>query len=147
VSIHLSILIQSKFISTNPKKEYVSSDFSIPISDKYSASNSALLFVGFKATKKIIDILIAKTTKTGAKIKLTKFLTSKYVNNQLSILTPKSLPNTLNKATIGDVAIANHNIHILAIKTIAKANSGKNNATANNVLIIKTKKFDKIQSS
>jgi len=92
----------------------------------------------FNDDKNIIDILIAKTTKTGANISLIIFENSKcHINHSDFQPTVMTSSKTFNKTSIGDAAITNQRIHILDIKTTAKATKGKNKITAKKSLTTK----------
>jgi hypothetical protein len=73
ISIHLFILSISNSNSISHRKEKLFSFFVIKSSSNCSLLNHESLDIslGFNADKNIIDILIAKTIKTGAKISLT----------------------------------------------------------------------------
>jgi len=93
------------------------------------------------AVIKISEILNAATVTTGAKtIPMTAFILRYSSNHSIFIKSLKLSLRTIN----GEATIYNRRIPILAIKTSANAMSGKNNAIAIAVLMIKIPEVSQI---
>jgi hypothetical protein len=119
--------------------------FSVLIGSIFSAENACSNLVesfgSFElnplsnAVKNINERLNAATEITGAKTIPITLLILRYSSSFPNF---RKSENDSLRIINGEATINNHNNHILAIKTIASARSGKNRAKATQVLMINT---------